>query len=266
VTTASRHRRVESANVIARLPGSDPRLAAECVIYTAHLDHLGVTAPVKGDSINNGAIDNGTGIGALIEIARAFKTLPKAPRRTILFMATTAEEQGLEGAYHYADAPTVPIDRIVANVNMDMYLMLHPLHDMIAYGAEHSSLGPLAEEVLDHLGVPIVPDPAPEEVVFIRSDQYPFVSKGVPAIFLDAGPGTGNARVDGVALERTWRRTIYHTPQDDMSQKMEWSAGVTWAVANFLIGWRVAQDDGRPTWNKGDFFGETFGKRRISAR
>lgn len=252
----STHSDVRSPNVVAVLPGSDERLKHQYVVYTAHLDHLGISDPVKRDSINNGAYDNAVGIAALIEIARAFSM--KVPRRSILFAAVTAEEKGLQGSDYFAHYPTVPAKSIVANINTDMFLMLYPFGDAIVFGSEHSSLGPLAEESLRTVNLKMSPDPWPHEVIFIRSDQYSFIKKGIPAVMISSGLTSLDPSVKGAESASNWLRTIYHSPHDDLSQQMHWESGVKISWADYLLGFRVANDDVPPSWNKGDFFGETF--------
>jgi hypothetical protein len=255
-----RHQRIESANVAARLPGADPKLRDEHVVVTAHLDHLGISAPVEGDSINNGAYDNATGVAILIEMARALVNAEPKPKRSLVFLAVTAEEKGLQGSEYFARNPTV--SKMVANINLDMFLMLEPLQNIVVYGGEHSSLGPVFERAARRLDVGVVPNPVPEEVIFIRSDQYSFVQEGIPAAFPTAGGDTTRAsrdRLDG------WLRNIYHSPQDDMSQTFVWSAGVKFAQLNTLATWIVANDAKAPTWNSGDFFGLKFGGKAAFA-
>lgn len=250
--------RIESPNVAAVLRGSDPRLKDEYVVLTAHLDHLGVGDPVDGDAIHNGAYDNASGVAILLEVANAFTRLPAAPRRSVLFLAVTGEEEGLNGSGFFAHHPTVPIDRIVANVNLDMIQMLFPLRDVIAFGAEHSSLDLPVKEAARRLGIEVSPDPFPEQVMFIRSDHYSFVQQGVPAIDLNRGFQTGDPAVDGQKAWETWMQKVYHHPGDDMSQAIDFGAGAQFAKLNFLISYLVAQEDKAPSWNPGDFFGEKF--------
>jgi hypothetical protein len=256
-----RHERTESANVAAVLRGSDPRLREEYVLLTGHLDGLGINDPVGGDSIYNGAYDNASGIAILLEVAKALARLPKAPRRSVLFLVLTGEEEGMQGSDFYAQHPTVPIDRIVANINLDMVMMLHPLKDIIAFGAEHSSLGRVAEEAAGRLGITLSPDPIPEEVRMVRSDHYSFVRQGVPAIFLTSGFQTESAD-GGLAIFEKWRQERYHQPGDDLGQTFDFEAGARFARVNFLITWLVAQEEKRPGWNAGDFFGEKFARRQ----
>jgi hypothetical protein len=251
---------VESANVIGVLRGSDPSLRDEYVIYTAHLDHEGMRKEVNGDAVFNGAYDNASGIATMLEVARAFKaTAP--PRRSILFAAVTAEEKGLQGADYFANFPTVPANRIVANVNLDMFLALFPVRDLVAFGAEHSSLGPVVERAATQVGFKVSPDFAPEEVIFIRSDQYPFVKQGVPAVFIVSGVESGDPAVRGMDEVVRWTRNVYHTRKDDLSQNFHFPSLVKFAQANFLVGHIVASETTPPSWNRGDFFGEKFRRR-----
>lgn len=254
------HETIASPNVVGVLRGSDPELADEYVIYTAHLDHVGTGVAVNGDTIYNGMYDNAMGSSILIETARAFAAMPVPPKRSILFVALTGEERGLVGSEYYAQYPTVPSDAIVANVNLDMPLLLFPLSDVIAFGAEHSSLEGLIEDAVAHEGFTLTPDPMPEEVLFIRSDQYSFVKQGVPSVFLVPGFTAAEPDIEGEKLWREFLQTHYHQPSDDLSRPVDWPSAVRFARANVRIGYAVAQDAPRPTWNDGDFFGEKFGR------
>lgn len=251
---------VAGLNLVAMLPGSDPVLKNEYVVFVAHLDHLGVSRPVKGDSINNGAHDNASGVAINLETARLFASLPKAPRRSILFVGVTGEEMGLLGSDYFASNPTVPKAAIVANSTLDMPFFFHPLLDIVPYGAEHSSLGNEVRQAAGFLGITISPDPIPEQTVFMRSDHFSFVRQGIPALFIKSGSQTGNPDLDGTKLNLDWRATIYHTPKDDMNQPFDFRAAASHAQLQFLVGYLTAQADQRPTWNKGDFFGTKFGK------
>jgi hypothetical protein len=250
----------QSPNVVAKLPGSDPTLREEYVVYTAHLDHLGIGKPVNGDGIYNGALDNGSGSADLLEVARAFSRMNPRPRRSILFVSVTGEEAGLLGSDYFAHYPTVKKSSIVANVNMDEDLMLWPLKDVIVYGADHSSLGREVNEAAARLHLTVSPDTQPEQVFFIRSDQYSFVKQGVPAIAASAGTKSDDPKYNAREIEAKWEENIYHHPQDDMSQPFLFEEGAKYARFNFLVGYLVAQKTERPTWNKGDFFGEHAGK------
>ena len=267
VTLAQRsaHEEITSPNVIAMLRGSDPRLRDQYVVYTAHLDHVGVGAPVDGDDIYNGYYDNAMGVAMMIETARALAALPEPPRRSILFAAVTAEERGLLGSDYYAHYPTVAKESLVANVNLDMPLVLYPLADLIAFGAEHSSLGPLIEHAVAAEDFILTPDPIPEEVIFIRSDQYSFVRQGVPSAFLIGGFTSLDPAVDGEAAFREHLATHYHRPSDDASRPVHWDSLLRFSRANARIGVAVANDPARPAWNEGDFFGERFGSPSSAA-
>jgi hypothetical protein len=239
-----------SSNVAGIIPGSDPKLGPEVVILSAHLDHLGVRAPVNGDSIYNGAEDNAVGIASLIEEARRFKLSGKPPRRSVMFLAVTAEEKGLVGSSYFAAHPTVPIDRIVADVNLDMPVLTYKFEDMTVFGAERSTLGPIVAKAVATLGVSLSPDPDPSESFFVRSDHYNFVRKGIPSVFLwpgEAGPGKA-AFEDFLAHH-------YHQPSDEVSLPIDWSQGIRFVDANYAIAREIADGDARPRWNKGDFFG-----------
>ncbi|MGH8481592.1 MAG: M28 family metallopeptidase, partial [Nevskiaceae bacterium] len=257
--------RLASPNVVGVLKGSDPALAAEHVVYSAHLDHLGVGAAVDGDDIYNGAYDNAMGIAMLLETARAFAAMQPRPRRSILFVAVGGEERGLLGSDYFARHPTVPARQLVADVNLDMPLVLFPLADVVAFGSEHSTLGAAAEAAARAEGLRLAPDPVPDEVIFIRSDQYSFVRQGIPSVFLTAGSTSSDPAVDGPAVVQAFRRTHYHKPSDDLSRPVDWAAVATFARMNLRIGAIVAQADAPPAWHAGNFFGEKFGAARAAA-
>ncbi len=255
----SRHSEVESPNIAALLRGSDPQLKNEYVAFTAHADHLGIAAPVNGDDIYNGAADNASGTAALLEIAGAFSRLPQPPRRSLLFIAVTGEEEGLLGSDYYAHNPTVPISQIVANVNMDEVSFLYDFKDIVPLGGEHSSLGAVADDVARHMGLEVSPDPAPEEVYFVRSDQYSFVEQGVPALYIEEGYKAVDPKVDGKKIQLEWENTRYHLPGDDMDQPLDFNAMVKCTRVDLAAGYEIAQQAQRPRWNPGDFF-EQFAK------
>jgi len=252
---------VESPNVAAILPGSDAALKNEYVVFSAHLDHLGIGEPIRGDVIYNGALDNASGVSGMLEIARAFSEMPTPPRRSILFLAVTGEEAGLLGSDYFAHVPTVPISKIVADINMDGIALLYDFRDVVGLGAEHSSLSRELADVAQHMNLEVSPDPMPEEVYFVRSDQYSFVRQGVPAVFLSEGFKTMNPSLNGKSISLEWESTIYHTPQDDMKQKLKFDAGAKFARVDMAIGYEVAQETERPHWNAGDFFLTKFGGR-----
>jgi hypothetical protein len=250
---------VTSPNVIARLEGSDPALKDEYVVFSAHLDHLGIGEPVNGDAIYNGAIDNAAGSANLVEIARALGTMQPRPKRSLLFVSVTAEEAGLIGSDYFAQHPTVPKRAIVANINMDANLMLWPLRDIIAFGAEHSTLDAAIHRAAARLQLAISPDPVPEQVGFIRSDQYSFVKQGIPAVFPVPGLRSDDPRFDPPSIYKKWSMTRYHQPNDDMTQPgLDFEQSARYARFALLCGYLVAEDPARPAWNPGNFFGEKY--------
>jgi len=250
---------VGSRNVVAKLEGSDPTLKNEYVVYSSHLDHLGVGEPVKGDSIYNGALDNASGSAILLEVARAFSGMKTRPGRSILFLSVTGEEAGLLGSDYFAHYPTVNKSSVVANVNMDEDLMLWPLRDIVAFGAEHSSLDAVVRKAAARMHLNESPDPNPEEVIFIRSDQYSFVKQGVPAIFPVPGFKSDDPKIKPTEIFKNWEQTRYHQPQDDMDQPgLDFDAAAKYARFVFLCGLLITEDSQRPAWNKGDFFGEHY--------
>jgi Zn-dependent M28 family amino/carboxypeptidase len=257
VSTSISH--IESSNLIGLIPGSDPTLKDEYIVYVAHLDHFGIGNPVKGDSIYNGAHDNASGVAIVLEIAKAFQALPVAPKRSIVVAIVTAEESGLLGSDYFVSNPPVK-GKIVANLALDMPFFFHPILDIVPYGFQHSSLSKQVEEAARILKLKISPDPFPEQVVFVRSDHFSFIKKGIPALFIKSGfMTTSSDTVDRAKSDVAWRSTTYHTPQDDMGQAFDFNGAATHVKVNFLIGLLTANDTDRPQWNQGDFFGEKFG-------
>lgn len=253
---------VESHNVIGRLPGSDPALAGEHVVHTAHLDHVGIIRMTGGDAIHSGALDNALGVAIMLETARTLLAAEAPPRRPQLFAALTGEEQGLLGAQHFVAQPTVPREGLVANINIDMPVLLAPSRDAVVIGAEHSSLGAAAEAAAEEVGVALSPDPFPEEVVFVRSDQYAFVRAGIPAVYLDGGVKSADGERDPRLALTYFLRNCYHQPCDDATQPIQYDDAARLARLAAAIATRVGNDDERPRWNPGDFFGQKFAPPR----
>ena len=254
---------VRSPNVVAKLEGRDPNLKTEYVVYSSHSDHLGIGVPVNGDRIYNGALDNASGSALLLEIARAFTKRNARPRRSLLFVSVTGEEAGLLGSDYFAHYPTVAKDAMVADVNMDEDLMLWPLEDIIAFGAEHSSLDAVVRKAAERAHLGISPDPMPEETVFIRSDQYSFVKQGVPSVFPVPGFKSDDPKIHPEAIFKKWELERYHEPGDDMQQPgLLFQEAAKYGRFVFLCGDLIADDAQRPAWNKGDFFGERYGGRK----
>lgn len=246
-----------SSNVLGILPGSDPELKNEYVIITAHLDGVGFGLPVAGDAIYNGAWDNATGVGIVLEIARTLSEAG-APRRSLIFAAVGAEEFGLLGSDYFAEHPTVPIDSIVANVNIDMPYVAVPTTDFVAFGAEHTSLGGAARAAAKAEGYTLSADPMPEEVIFVRSDQFSFVLRGIPAIYIDGGYTPVDPGHDVAALTKAFLQSDYHQPTDDIRQPIPYETLAGLGRVNTRVLTTVANEDARAAWTPGDFFGETF--------
>ncbi len=254
---------LESRNVVAKLPGSDATLASEHIVYTAHLDHIGIGAPVKNskgveDRIYNGALDNALGVSIMFEAARILHAAQPAPKRSLLFIALTAEEKGLLGAEWFALHPTVPAGSLVANINMDMPVLLAPSKDVVPIGIEHSSLKSALDTAAKEIGVDLSPDPFPEEVVFVRSDQYAFIRAGIPAIYLDGGTVSADGVRDPKLALRKFLREHYHQPSDEATLPIAYGDALRLAKLNARIGQLVGDITARPKWNAGDFFGGKF--------
>ena len=262
VSTSKRSQidRISSPNVIGMLPGSDPALADQWVVYTAHLDHIGIGTEVDGDEIYNGAYDNAMGVALMIETARAL--VAAQPRRSVMFVAVGGEERGLLGSDYFAQQPPVPVEQMVANVNLDMPLFLYPLAEVIAFGSEHSSLEQVVRSAAAAEGLELAADPLPEEVLFIRSDQYSLVKQGVPAIFLVSGFKSSDPEIAGGELFGEFLNTHYHKPSDDLSRPVHWPSALKFARTNVQIGLQAANADQAPRWNEGNFFGERFAAGR----
>ncbi|MGN6155695.1 MAG: M28 family metallopeptidase [Sphingomicrobium sp.] len=244
-----------SPEVIGLLPGSDPALKDQYVVLMGHLDHLGVKADAKPgqDSICNGALDNAAGVATMLEAAREFVASGKPPRRSVLFIANTGEEKGLRGADYFAAHPTVPEDRIVSVVDLDMPLLLYPFTDVIAFGGDHSTVARTIADAAGSMGVKVSPDPMPEEAIFVRSDHYRFVTRGIPGILLMTGFANG-----GAPIWKDFLANTYHKVNDDLSQPILWDQGARYAELNYRISRALADADQRPMWYKGDYFGDTF--------
>jgi len=242
---------IESENVVGVLPGADARLKNEFVVVTAHLDHLGVGQPINGDGIFNGAMDNASGIATLIETANSIREAKKTFKRSVVFLAVTAEEKGLLGSRYYANLPTVPAAGLVANLNTDMFLPLFPLRSVIAQGLEESDLAGDLRAVATPLGVKVLSDPEPERNAFIRSDQYSFIKRGVPALSLKVGFDKDSPEH---AIVRKWRTERYHAPSDDVNQPVDLKAAAEFNRLYSLLIEAVANRVERPRWNADSFF------------
>jgi hypothetical protein len=241
-------------NVAGVIEGSDAKLKKEFVVHSAHLDHMGVGRPIEGDSIYNGAHDNASGVASLLQISKIYSALKQKPKRSILILAVTAEEMGLLGSGYFASKPTIPIEQIVANVNTDMPAIIAPLLSITALGADHSTLINPVNEAAKYLNLDVEPDPEPNENRFVRSDQYSFIKEGIPALHVKYGNKTADGKNNLDVFVKEWRAKYYHKPQDDINGIFDFDAGAKYSQLNFLIGYLIANDTKRPTWNPGDIF------------
>ncbi|QXU39788.1 M28 family metallopeptidase [Pedobacter sp. D749] len=241
-------------NVLAKIPGDKRK--DEALIYSAHWDHLGVGEKVKGDSIYNGAVDNATGVAALFEIASAFKKLPKAPGRTVLFISYTAEEQGLLGSEYYAKHPVFPLDKTVANINMDMMGIAGKTKDVVVYGFGQSELEDYAAEAAKKQGRVIVPDPVPSSGLYYRSDHFNLAKVGVPSLFTGSGvDNIKNGRTWGLKQVADFTKFRYHSPQDNFDAKTWDLSGIVADVRMlFDMGYRISNETSYPKWKDGSEF------------
>lgn len=254
---------LDSRNLVARLPGSDAMLARQAIVFSAHLDHLGIGAPVAGDAIRNGALDNALGVAIVLETARQLRDTHTRPKRSLLFVASTAEEQGLLGATWLAMHPPA---RLIADINLDMPMLLAPTRDVVPIGAAHSSLREALAQAAGDLGVALSKDPFPEEAVFVRSDQFAFVRAGVPSLYLDGGivPAASSAGQPADAhtmpllAQREFLRHCYHRPCDDVRQPIQYGDAARMARLNARLGVLLGNAADTPQWNPGDFFGARF--------
>jgi Zn-dependent M28 family amino/carboxypeptidase len=250
-TVAVERAEVESQNVAGVMRGSDAARRGEYVVLSAHLDHLGVGEPINGDRIYNGAMDNASGIAAIIEVAHQLHELGARPARSIVFLAVTGEEKGLLGSRYFAAHPTVPRSSIVANVNTDMFLPLFPLKTLMVLGLDESDLGGDIRAVATQLGLGVQADPEPQRNRFIRSDQYSFIKVGVPALAMKVGyePNTPEAET-----ARKWTAERYHAPSDDLDQPVDMPAAAKFVEVVRTLTVRVANRPDRPKWNETSFF------------
>jgi Zn-dependent M28 family amino/carboxypeptidase len=254
VKTESIFSEFQSANIVGKIEGSDNTLKKEYVIHTAHLDHVGIGKPVEGDSIYNGAHDNASGVASLLEIARLYQSLERKPKRSILFVRVTAEEMGLLGSDYFTTYPTVPIESIVANVNTDMPTLIAPLLSIEPLGAEHSTIMNEVKNAAEILSLEIMPDHMPDEVRFVRSDQYNFIKKGIPALHVKYGLKSTNPDEDLSKAIRNYTRNVYHKPSDEWNDLFDFEAGEVYVKCNFLISYFIANNAERPAWNTDSFF------------
>ena len=244
-------RKVESANVVSKLPGSDPALKNEYVVLSAHIDHVGIGAPINGDKIYNGAMDDGSGSALEMDIAASLKAHPEKLGRSVIFLLVTAEEKGLLGSKYFAEHPTVPIKSIIADVNVDMFLPIVPLKILRIQGIQESDLGSSAAKIAESMGIKPIADPEPLRNAFIRSDQYSFIKKGVPSVKADVGFELGTPEQK---IFKEWLTNRYHAPSDDVNQPVDKACAARFNEVVLELAKAVANRTERPRWNTDSFF------------
>jgi Zn-dependent M28 family amino/carboxypeptidase len=242
---------VESANVAGKLIGTDPALKNEFVVLSAHIDHVGIGAPINGDSIYNGAMDDGSGTALVLDIAASLKAHPEKRQRSILFLLVTAEEKGLLGSKYFAAHPTVAPKSITADVNVDMFLPIVPLKILKVGGLEESDLGTRAAAIAQSMGIKPIADPEPLRNTFIRSDQYNFIRHGVPAVKCDVGfkPGSPEQKIF-----KDWLTNRYHAPSDDINQPVDLHAAALYEEFTRRLLLETVNAAARPQWKPDSFF------------
>jgi len=251
VKTAFTTSKMEASNVVAMLPGSDPKLKNEYIVFSSHLDHLGIGRPVNGDALYNGAMDNASGVASVLEVARLFTESGIKPKRSLIFLTVTGEEKGELGSRYFAVHPTVPVKQIVADINLDMFLPLYKLKVLEVQGLVESSLGDVVKEAANEEGVEVQTDREPEQNRFIRSDQYSFIRQGVPALAFKFGYEFGSPEEK---IRQEWVKTIYHRPADDLNQPVDKESAAKFDRIIFGLIARVANDPERPHWKDDSFF------------
>jgi Zn-dependent M28 family amino/carboxypeptidase len=242
---------LESANIVAKLPGSDPAVKNEFVVLSAHIDHVGIGAPINGDRIYNGAMDNGSGSALVMDMAASLKAHPEKIQRSILFLLVTGEEKGLLGSKYFAVHPTVPLKSIVADVNVDMFLPIVPLRILKIEGIEESDLGTRAAAIAQSMGIKPIADPEPLRNAFIRSDQYSFIKKGVPAVKVDVGFELGTPEQK---IFKDWLTNRYHAPSDDVNQPVNLQTAAGYEEFTRRLVLETANAAARPEWKQDSFF------------
>ena len=255
-TRRATHSDAASPNVAGLLMGSDPKLREEVIVVTSHLDHVGIGEAVNGDAIYNGALDNASGIATMLEVARVMCASP--PRRSVLFLAVTAEEKGLIGSDYYAHAPTLDRGRIAGVVNIDGVMALYDYTSVIGYGWESSTLSEALLRATRSMGLRITRDPDPSLSVFTRSDHYSFVKQGIPAVFLQMAEGSAPDGTPGLEVNRKWDDAHLHRPSDDLRHPIDYRVFAHFSELFRRFIHEAASMHERPRWYRGDFFGETF--------
>ncbi|MEO8216527.1 MAG: M28 family peptidase [Acidobacteriota bacterium] len=246
---------VDTANVVARLEGSDPKLKDEFVLYTAHFDHLGIGTPVNGDAIYNGAIDNATGVAVLLEMARVWSKTQPRPARSILFASVTGEEGGLRGSEFYAGNPVVPAGKTAIDLNFDAIEQFGKVSNVTMLGVERTTFNSIAQKVTRAMGIRIDPDEHPEQGSYYRSDHFSLAKAGIPSFSISPGSEyVGRPKEWGMAQFTDYNEHRYHQPSDQFDPAWDFSEGVQMGQLGYWLGWEAATMSQLPTWNRGDEF------------
>ena len=248
-------RTVETRNVVARIAGSDPALADEAVVFSGHWDHLGIGEAVDGDSIYNGAADNATGIAMILEMAHAWENLPEKPRRSAIFLAAAAEEQGLRGSFYFGQNPPIPPSHIAVGLNFDMYMPFGRASNVTVNGAERTTIYGIVQNAAERMDLSLSPDPRPEAGSYYRSDHFSFARVGIPSFSIDNGDELlGKPGGEGLRIIEEFNSTRYHQPSDEYEESWDFAGMVQYAEFGMLIGIDVANQQAMPTWQPGDEF------------
>lgn len=245
-------REVESANIVARLPGSDPQWKSEYVVLSAHIDHVGIGEPIDGDRIYNGAMDNGSGSALLLDVASSLKKSGDKLKRSLLFVFVTGEEKGLLGSRYFTAYPTVDRNAMVADINVDMFLPIVPLKFLTVLGLSESDVGDEARQAAEGRGIHVQADPQPERNLFIRSDQYNFIRHGIPSVAMSVAPDPDSPEQKQVFKE--WLTKRYHAPSDDLDQPVDLSAAAQYEEVIRALMVAIADNPQRPQWKSDSFF------------
>lgn len=243
---------------IGLIEGSDPDLKDEIIVLTAHLDHIGISKSFEDDKINNGALDNAAGVATLLDVSRMVLA-GERPRRSIMLLIVTAEEKGLLGAQYFAQNPTAEASRLVGNVNLDMPVLTYAFEDVVAFGADRSTIKDAVSQAAEDMNMALSPDPFADQGLFTRSDHFRLVEIGVPSVFLATGIANGG--------EEAWAEHFaknYHRPSDDMDNAIDFDAAARFAEVNARIALMLANGETRPLWQAGDFFARQFNGPQLS--
>jgi Zn-dependent M28 family amino/carboxypeptidase len=260
----SKVRDIQTSNVAAIIPGSDPALASEAVLFSAHWDHLGIGMPIAGDAIYNGAVDNATGCAMLLEIARMWASLEQKPRRSALFLSVTAEEGGLRGSEYYATHPIVPPGKTAVGINLDGFFPFGRTKDVVVLGAERTNFWPTIQDLAQRSNLVTKPDQRPEQGSYYRSDHFSFARAGIPAFSIEMGQDfVGKPAGFGEKAFEEFNAKHYHQPSDEYRDDWDLSGMEQMARFGFLVGQTAANLEKLPSWNPGEEFLEVRRKSGV---